>query len=292
MVSHVGQMLNFYFSVSGYKHRMVKAIKAGERFRSDPTAKQRKDHSIVQSSVQGRDVFTLYPKAMGEVDNPDRVLIFFHGGAYFYDIMDIHIKGHCALSSAAGVPVVLPSYPLAPYATPAQITDFAQAVFEQTRALYPNAKIIIGGDSAGGGLAVQLAVQRAGEGIAALILWSPWVDVSCTNPALVDADKRSVIIGIDGVRLGGQIYAGREDLNSPALSPLYADLSSLPPTHIWTGTRDLLYPDIVQFAHKAKAQGVTVTVTEGPGQNHMWMYMPQPEAKAVRTQTAAAILGA
>lgn len=295
MVSVRGRLINTYLRMTGYKHRMVKAIEAGERFRSNPTDKQTADHHITNDPITGRDVYTIRPQSNAVDAAPERVLIFFHGGAYFYDIMDIHISGHCALADAANVPIVLPSYPLAPEASPKDIRDFAIAVFDNMRARYPNATIIVGGDSAGGGLAVQvvLAQRDAGANMpAALILWSPWVDVSCSNPELVEADKRSVVIGIDGVAKGGAVYAGGEDPKDPMLSPIYADLSGLSPTHIWTGTRDVLYPDIARFGDALKAAGVETHMTVEPDQNHMWMYMPQPEAKTVRLQTAKAILSA
>lgn len=274
-----------------YKDNMQKALASGFRRRGEPSAKIMRDRAVETRVFQGRDVFTLYPNGEA-VETPERLLLYFHGGAYFYDIMVEHFAALSALSKAAGVPIVAPSYPLAPEASPEDIRDFALAIYDDLRMRYPQTNIIVGGDSAGAGLAIQMtqALQACGDTLPpALMLWSPWVDISLSNPDVKEADKRSVIIGYAGIIQAARLYASGRPLTDPLCSPIYSDLTALPPLHIWTGTRDLLYPDIAKFAALARDAGVSVNLTEAKGQNHMWMFMPQPEAKAVIAATARAI---
>lgn len=241
----------------------------------------------------GRDVYTLHPPKGDSTET--RVVLYFHGGAYFYDIMKEHFAGLSKLCIASDTTIIAPRYPLAPDASVQDIRDFGVAIFNDIRVQYPKAKIIMGGDSAGAGLAVQVAqYQRDNdeESAAALILWSPWVDVSMSNPDVIAADARSVMIGLDGIAMATALYIGDRDPKDPLCSPIYGDLSGLPPLHIWAGGRDLLYPDILKFADLAKAAGTEVHLTQVKGQNHMWMFLPQPEAKAVMRQTATAIAAA
>lgn len=295
MVSLRGRFINFMVVRTRYKDNMQKALASGFRRRGEPSAKIIARNGVVKSAFAGRDVYTLYPSAAAAAETPARILLYFHGGAYFYDIMVEHFAGLSKLSLAANVPIIAPSYPLAPEASPEDIRDFAVSIYDDMRARYPKAKIIVGGDSAGAGLAVQMtqALQARGDRLPpALILWSPWVDISLSNPDVLEADKRSVIIGYEGIIQAAKIYAGDRPLTDPLCSPIYSDLSGLPPLHIWAGTRDLLYPDIVKFAALARDVGVSVQITEARGQNHMYMFMPQPDVKAVMRATARAINGA
>lgn len=295
MVSLRGQIINAVLRRSRYKDNMIKAIKKNFRRRGYPADKMRARHRIIETQLWGRDVYHIHPPSGHEDTAAARIVIYFHGGAYFYDIMVEHFAGLAKLSSESKTTIVAPSYPMAPEHSAQEVLDFAVALWREIRAANPNAKIILAGDSAGAGLAVQLAqyLKRSGkDNAAALILWSPWVDVSMTNPAVKAADKNSVIIGYDGVLMAARLYAGKRDLTDPLCSPLYGDLSALPSMHIWVGGRDLLYPDIIKFADMAKAAGSPVSLMEAAGQNHMWMFMPQPEAKVVMRQTSAAILAA
>lgn len=293
MVSLRGQIINFALTRTAYKNNMQKAIAADYRRRGYPTDKMRNRYSITDSTFLGRDVYTLHPPKGGSTEA--RILLYFHGGAYFYDIMKEHFAGLSKLCTVSGTTIIAPSYPLAPDASAADIRDFGVAMFNHIRTKHPTAKIIMGGDSAGAGLAVQVAQYQRDMGdlgATALILWSPWVDVSMTNPDVMAADRNSVMIGLDGIAMATALYIGGRDPKDPLCSPIYGDLLGLPPMHIWAGGRDLLYPDIIKFADLAKAAGVEVRLTQAKGQNHMWMFLPQPEAKVVMRQTATAIRGA
>jgi acetyl esterase/lipase len=288
MVSLAGRFFNWYFTRIGFKNGMAKDIRHGNDRAAVPTSKIMAQNAVDKEIFNGRNIWTLHPKGKKQT-TPKVVILFYHGGAYFYDILKEHYPPWARIANISGAAVVLPSYPLTPKASALEITDWALACYHHIKAKYPNSKIIIGGDSAGGGLALQVC-QRIAQSKAApadhLLLWSPWADVSRDNPALEAQDKHSVIIGLKGSQAASDLYRGDLDPRDPRISPIYADLSGLPPITIVTGSRDLLHPDILRLADALRAAGAIHDIHIWPEQNHYFMYLPQPEAKAVAKQTA------
>lgn len=286
-----GQFFNWYFTRIGFKNGMAKDIARKNRRAAVPKVSIMRRNAIQAPDFEGRKLWYVHPKS-GVVSDPQKIVIFFHGGAYYYDVMDVHFPAWAKVANLSDTLVVLPSYPLAPEASPSDITAYAQRLLQKFRSDFPKAKLIVGGDSAGGGLALQLsqALAKAGEPQPEhLILWSPWADVSRDNSALIEQDKRSTVIGLDGSQLAAKLYAGGIDPKDPSISPIYGDLTCLPPMTIVTGTRDLLHPDILRFADKAKGAGASVDLQIWPEQNHYFMYLPQPEATKVYKQASALI---
>lgn len=291
MVSLQGRFLNWYLTCIGFKHGMGKDIEQGNNRAAVPSAKIMKRNSAQAKDFEGRKVWYFHPRS-GRLDAPKEIVIFLHGGAYFYDILKEHFPPWAKIADLSGELVVLPSYPLTPQASAKEITDFAYRCFLDIQSRYPEAKIILGGDSAGGGLALQVTQRliAEGEGLPVhMILWSPWVDVSRDNPALEAQDARSVIIGIKGALTAAELYQGDLDAKDPAISPIYGELAALPPMSLVTGSRDLLHPDIMRFDAAAKSAGASLDTQIWEEQNHYFMYLPQPEASKVHRQTAQLI---
>lgn len=121
-------------------------------------------------------------------------LIFLHGGAYLFPLVDGQWGIVEGLIDRTGLPVIIPDYPLAPNHTAAEAFDFVQPIIDEAQAEF--GRVILFGDSAGGGLALSLAMQRRDTGarqVDGLVLYAPWVDVTMTNPRIeeVQAATRS-----------------------------------------------------------------------------------------------------
>ena len=138
--------------------------------------------------------------------------------------------------------------------------------------------IIIFGDSAGGNLAVELAIYLRDEGLpqpAALILLSPWADFAHKDgTSRTENFTKDKVLG-KGTPFAPHLrsippYAGSLPLDDPRLSPLHADLSNLPPMLIQTGGYDLLLTEDEQLAEKVKADGTNVTFTVYPEMPHVF----------------------
>jgi monoterpene epsilon-lactone hydrolase len=180
--------------------------------------------------------------------------------------------------------VLTPDYRLAPeHPFPAAVEDALLAYGWLLSEGYAPGDIIIGGDSAGGGLALSmlLALREAkAEMPRAAVLMAPWTDLTVSSPSYEDLRHRDPIITRENLREAGVWYAGRRDPADPMASPLFADLTGLPPLLIHAGGDEVMLDDSRRFAERAEAAGVTVTCKVWPGLWHVFQSaVPQvPEA--------------
>jgi epsilon-lactone hydrolase len=215
--------------------------------------------------------------------DPDRVLLFLHGGGY--RLGSIRSDGELAarLGRAGGMRVLLPEYRLAPeHPFPAAIDDVIAVWRWLTTDRSTTRSLAVAGDSAGGGLAVALlvAARDAGDPLpAAAVLMSPTVDLTSSGRSMterVDQDPISTPALLS--RLAADYLAGA-DPTTPLASPLFASLSGLPPLLVQVGTADLLLSDAERLAEAATAAGVDVRLEIGEGLPHVYQLMlGTPEA--------------
>ena len=135
------------------------------------------------------------------------------------------------------------------------------------------ARIVVAGDSAGGGLTVATLVSLRDRGLprpAGGVCISPWVDL--TNSAASYETKAAVdpIVTHDGIRQMTEAYIGAGDPKQPLASPLYADLRGLPPLLVHVGSDEVLLDDAVALGHRARDAGVDAIVEEWPAMIHVW----------------------
>ena len=105
------------------------------------------------------------------------------------------------------------------------------------------------------------------------------MDVGLENPEAKELEKFDPLIALAGLKRAGEMYANRLPVNHYLVSPLYGNLAGLPPTYIYAGTHDILFPDEKIYAEKSKAAGVKTFYFEYPKMLHAWMFMPIREAK-------------
>ena len=243
---------------------------------------------------EGRPVYVARPRAPTSTLSGAPCVLHFHGGGFVYALNAMHYAAAARLADAAGAEVWLPEYPLPPDrdGDAAGGAAWADGLVDKALADGP---LVLSGDSAGGALALGAAQRLAAAGRAGperLLLLSPWTDLSMTNPALTAADETEPLIGLDVLAAAGRHYAGGRDVRDPLVSPLYGDMTGLPPTAIHAGGRDLLYPDIVRLADAMRAAGVDAALTAHPDLGHYWMFYPVPEARRTWDAVAAWVRGA
>jgi acetyl esterase/lipase len=202
------------------------------------------------------------------------VLLYLHGGGYFACSAASH-RAYTTYFAKEGFHVYAPDYRLAPeYPFPAAIED-AVAVYRALRAeAGPSIPIVIGGDSAGGGLALATMLKLRAEGdtlpVAAL-LFSPLTDLVGTGKSRAANDKRCAMFFGNGLGFARDLYLGKSgDPHDPLASPLYADLRGLPPLLIHAGSDETLRDDSTQLAERAHDAGVPVELTLWPAVPHVW----------------------
>ncbi|MCB0946334.1 MAG: alpha/beta hydrolase, partial [Mycobacterium sp.] len=200
-------------------------------------------------------------------------IVYLHGGAYVALAPRGYRRLVTRLALATGCRVVAVDYRLAPeHPYPAALED-AVAVCTAEGAERPHEKFVIAGDSAGGGLTVATAIALRDRGYelpAALICISPWVDLTCSGDSVTTRARQERILSPAGLAADARLYAGAEQLDSPTVSPLFADLSGLPPMMIQVGDDEVLLDDATRLADAARHAGVTVSLQIWPRLWHVW----------------------
>ena len=218
-------------------------------------------------------------------DFGDRVLFYLHGGGYGGGSALSHSELAARLARSAGAVAVLPEYRLAPEAAfPSALDDALAAYRAQLEALDGDAsRLVVGGDSAGGGLAVAMcvALREAGDPLPrALALLSPWLDLTCASPSWDSRFEGDPVLD-HSLREAAERYLAGADPRDPLASPLFANLKDLPPVLLQVGTHEILYDDAVSFAEEAGRAGVEVELEIGHELIHVWQIFPiTPEAVA------------
>jgi monoterpene epsilon-lactone hydrolase len=213
----------------------------------------------------------------------DGVIFYTHGGGYVSGSCSDH-RGHVAkFVKGSGVPALLYEYRLAPeHPYPAAIEDTLTSYrWLLERGTSPS-RIIIVGESAGGGLCLATLLALKDKGIplpAAGVAISPWTDLKLNGESIRSRTKVSIDpLGMSMVC--SKYYAGENDPGDPWISPLYGDLHGLPPLLIYVGNDEMMRDDSTRFAEKAIHAGVDVTLRVGEGMVHCYpLFAPLfPEA--------------
>jgi epsilon-lactone hydrolase len=204
----------------------------------------------------------------------DAVVLYFHGGGYAIGSPRSHRHLAAAIARAAGTRALLLDYRLAPeHPFPAALED-AVVAFEWllARGIAPD-RIVLGGDSAGGGLTVasllalrDRGIPRPGGGVCI----SPWVDLTCSGASYATKAESDPIVTRDAVEALAQAYVRSGDRKAPLVSPLFADLRNLPPLLVHVGSEEVLLDDAIGLGARARAAGVDVKVEEWPEMVHVW----------------------
>jgi epsilon-lactone hydrolase len=199
-----------------------------------------------------------------------KILLYLHGGGYVFGSIQSHRHLVSRFAVAASVDAVHLDYRLAPeHPYPAQLEDAAKAYKQLLADGYSGGNILVGGESAGGNLAVALSLKLRDEGLsqpAGLYLLSPWLDMATTSESYRTLSSRDPILTAEGNAGTAAAFLGNTPDNSYT-SPIRADLTGLPPVFIQVGTEEILLSDSTTFASKAALAGNDVRL-------HVWAEMP------------------
>jgi len=204
----------------------------------------------------------------------ERVICYLHGGGYVIGSINTHRELASRLSRAASARVLILDYRLAPENPfPAAVDDSTAAYRWLLSIGVDPARLVIAGESAGGGLTVAtfVALRDAGESLpAAGICLSPWVDLACLGESIVTKADIDPVANKESMLMLAKTYLGDTDPCTPLASPLYAELTGLPPLLIQVGTAECLFDDAMRLADNARAAGVDVTLEPWDDMIHMW----------------------
>jgi acetyl esterase/lipase len=204
----------------------------------------------------------------------DRTILYLHGGGYYAGSLATHQALAANISMEAGTPLLLVEYRLAPeHPFPAALEDATRSYRWLLRQGLPPEGIALAGDSAGGGLAVAVMLELKASGgplPAAGVCLSPWFDLAMTGESIRTKASVDPTLRPSDMPFVAWCYLRSADPKTPTASPLYGDLSGLPPLLIQAGTNEILLDDARRFAERAGQMGVSVQLEIWEEMFHVW----------------------
>ena len=207
------------------------------------------------------------------LESPARVILYLHGGAFFMGSPASYRNRAMRLSYRCNAEVFVPDYRLAPeHPYPAAFDD-ALAAWKFVKSFRPDAPIFVAGDSAGGGLGLSLLVRLRDLGMAmpnGAFLLSPWTDLTVSGASVDGNRSKDLWFTRRHLEIWADYYAAGADRRSPYVSPVFAEVSGLPPLLLLVGQDELLLDDALRVRDAATSAGTDVRVHLGKGMQHDW----------------------
>ena len=207
-------------------------------------------------------------------ETPTGTLLVIHGGGYRVGSARSHRGLAGALTRACGARTLSINYRLAPeHPCPAAIDDAVAAYRWLLAEGTPPESVVVVGDSAGGGLALALLLALRADGDplpAGAVLLAPWVDLTLSGDSVESRREEDFLLTESSLREMADQYRGERQADDPLVSPLFADLTGLPPLLIQTGDHDLLRDDSIRLGERAAACGVAVETEIWPDMPHVF----------------------
>jgi monoterpene epsilon-lactone hydrolase len=214
-------------------------------------------------------------------------VLYLHGGAYTAGCL-AYAKGFGGvLAEETGLSVLCAGYRLAPeHPFPAALED-ALCAYRRMLRQYPPEKILLAGESAGGGLCYCLCLRLKALGLpqpAGVVAVSPWADLTLAA-ARSEEESADPALSREGLAVSAALYAG-DNLSDPEVSPVFGDLRGLPPSLIFAGSGEVLLGDAEGMAQRLRAQGCRCALHVEEGMWHAYVLYPLPESKAALRRIA------
>ncbi|MFC8796795.1 alpha/beta hydrolase fold domain-containing protein [Promicromonospora sp. NPDC057138] len=233
--------------------------------------------------------------AVPQADDDSGVLLYLHGGGYLIGTARTGVPLTAALAARAGLRALSLDYRLAPEHQFPAAPDDALAAYRALLDDVDPARVVLAGDSAGGGLALAtlLAARDAGLPLpAGLVAFSGWFDLTLSGASLTGKESVDPVFDASDIGEYADAYLpDGADSRNPLASPLLGDLRGLPPLLLQVGSHEVLLDDSTRLAARAAAADVEVTLETYPGSAHVFQHAHATEPTAARAlDTAAAFL--
>jgi epsilon-lactone hydrolase len=206
--------------------------------------------------------------------NNDGVILYLHGGAYVIGGPVTHRAMLARLSALTGLRAVLPDYRMAPeHLFPAAVKDAREAYCALLARGYRANQIVLGGDSAGGGLMLALLHVICHENLprpGAVFAFSPWTDLTLSGESIAINAKNDPFLPADRMGELRDMYLGTAAPDDPRASPLFGDFTDAPPVFIQVGDTEILLDDSRRMVDALKAQRVEAKLDIWPNTPHVW----------------------
>lgn len=287
--SNLSTASEIYFRLSGNKQKLSDPIAFDNYLLSQAEVNEMPvdipELITLKTSVESIEMEGTQTFLLNRRDRNDRAVIYLHGGNFLRRPTLYEWKFADTIARRTRAEVFAPMYPLAPVHDHADAHACVEAIYRKVAEEYGPRNITLMGTGAGAGLAASFAQRLGSLGLeqpSHLILISPWVDVTLSNPRVDEFEAGDPLLASYGLRKAGALWARNTDATSPLVSPINGDVHGLRNVMVFAGTRELLYPDARLFYDRIAATGAHTTLHEGRGLNHSFPLFPTPEGvKAV-----------
>lgn len=234
--------------------------------------KVRKKCSISKNKFKNRRVYIIENK---EDVVPDMYIIYLHGGSYVASFGKEHWHTFSALCQDLNAKIIAPDYPLTPKSTYVDVFDMIEPLYMKIINKVPKDKLIVMGDSSGGGMALSLMEKISNDSKSLLpkkvVLISPWLDVLMNNPDIDKIKKKDKVLNKTLLKVAGKMYIGKGNSDNFLTSPIKGEIQNIDNLVIFTGTYDILNPDVHVLFEKYKKCSKTFILKETYGAGHIWI---------------------
>lgn len=241
-------------------------------------------NSIDRKKLHGRNVFTLNP---AKEHSSKSHILYLHGGAYVQCFTTPHWYFLSELIKETGAGITAPDYPLAPAHTYREAFAMVEALYKQLIITHDPSRLILMGDSAGGGFALALAQKLKNDLVplpGRIILLSPWLDITLENPVINSINEVDPFLEKDSLQQAGKLYAGGTNPDHYLLSPINGPLDGLGKITVFAGANEILVADVRKLKSIAVSNGTDLDYYEYPDMVHTWMLLNFPESKKAKQQ--------
>ncbi|MCB2220615.1 MAG: alpha/beta hydrolase [Bacteroidetes bacterium] len=269
--------------VLNFKKRIEKRVLRKMKTSKNEFLRRRikRSYLVNLQTFQGKGIATLESKK----NVTDNHIIFFHGGAYIFKTTYGHWRLSENIIKRSFCRMTHIDYPLAPVHHYKETFSMVSGAYELLIKQYPADNFIFMGDSAGGGLALAFAQKLIKEKHkklpARIVLLSPWLDLTMSNPAIKKLEKSDHILTIKMLKYAGLKYSDGDKQDQYLLSPINGEFAKLPETIVFYGTEELFYADCLRLKPLTDANRQKFIFREYQKMQHDWAIFPIPESNEV-----------
>lgn len=240
-------------------------------------------YDLTVETFENRNIFIIKSKGSKKTNMK---ILYFHGGSYMAEATSNHWEFIENLVDDTGATVILPDYPLIPKYNYKDVFNMVVPLYKEIQQKVDvSNELIIMGDSAGGGLSLALLEKISQEDIKMpkkTILISPWLDVRMDNPKIEQVKEQDKKLNKEALKIAGLAYAGSDGIDSYLVNPIDGDLSKINNLTIFTGTKDILNPDVYKLKEKAEENNINIDINEYQDAGHIWIIDKDSDEKIVK----------
>lgn len=240
-------------------------------------------YDLTVETFENRNIFIIKSKGSKKTNMK---ILYFHGGSYMAEATSNHWEFIENLVDDTGATVILPDYPLIPKYNYKDVFNMVVPLYKEIQQKVDvSNELIIMGDSAGGGLSLALLEKISQEDIKMpkkTILISPWLDVRMDNPKIEQVKEQDKKLNKEALKIAGLAYAGSDGIDSYLVNPIDGDLSKINNLTIFTGTKDILNPDVYKLKEKAEENNINIDINEYQDAGHIWIIDKDSDEEIVK----------